>query len=117
MQTDEKTHTTDTSVDSEFNRIVGSMTLTVIDERTRPENDRITVLLDLPHLKKYGRESTRELVYGCSFPVAVGDQVRCPPTPLYSKWTTGVVTALSGRQYRGRVKYVRKIKTKGGSDA
>lgn len=96
--------------DQTFDAIVGNLTLTVIDKRAVPGKNRITVLLDLPHLEKYGHQRTRELVYGCNFPVAVGDQVLCPPTPLYSKWTTGVITALDGRQYRGRVKYVRKIK-------
>lgn len=97
-------------VDQTFDAIIGCMALTVVDERTVPERNRITVLLDLPHLEKYGHQRTRELVYGCNFPVAVGDQVLCPPTPLCSKWTTGVVTALDGGQYRGRVKHVRKIK-------
>lgn len=83
---------------------------TVLDERTRPENDRITVLLELPHLKDYGRDPVVQLVYGCRFPVQVGDLVRCPPTPLYSKWTTGQVVSLDGGQYRGPVKQVKPTK-------
>lgn len=88
-------------------------TLTVVDQdlRTAPEEGRITVLVDLPHLPKYGHQSTRELVYGCSFAVKVGDMVKCPPTPLYSQWSTGVVMALDGRGYAGPVKFVQKIET------
>jgi hypothetical protein len=99
----------DLEIDQTFDAIVGCLSFT-IDERAVPEKNRISVLLDLPHLEKYGHQRTRELVYGCNFPVAVGDQVLCPPTPLCSKWTTGVVTGLDGGQYRGRVKHVRKIK-------
>lgn len=79
--------------------------------QTNPEeDDHITVMLNLPHLAKYGRPTTVELVYGCTFPVAVGDAVLCPPTPRGEPtWTTGVVVALDGRGYKGPVKYVRKI--------
>lgn len=100
----------DLEVDQTFDAIVGCMTLTVVDERTVPEKNRISVLLDLPHLEKYGHQRTHELVYGCNFAVVVGDQVLCPPTPLYSKWTTGVVTALDGGRFRGRVKHVREVR-------
>jgi len=100
-------------IDTAFDEIVASLGLTAPDERTRPEHDRITVLLDLPHLRRYGHEPTRELVYGCSFPVKVGDLVSCPPTPLHRAWTTGVVVALTGNGYKGRVKYVRKHRPKG----
>lgn len=100
----------DRTLDSQFEDIVQNFM--VLDERTAPEDGRITVLLDLPHLKDYGRPTTVTLVYGCQFPVAVGDLVRCPPTPRYSKWTTGQVVALDGGQYRGPVKQVKPIKEK-----
>lgn len=79
---------------------------------TQPDDDdRIVVLLDLPHLANYGRLTQVELVYGCSFPVAVGEAVSCPPTPRGpNEWTTGIVVALNGRdRYDGPVKYVRKV--------
>jgi len=71
---------------------------------------RITVMLHLPYLADYGMPTTIEPVYGCTFPVAVGDMVSCPPTPRGDgTWNTGVVVALDGRGYNGPVKYVRKI--------
>ena len=95
------------ATNKEFDSIVGS--LTIVDERESPENNRITVMVDMPHVRKYGhRETTRELVYGCSFPVKKGDTVLCPPTPRNKKWSTGVVVSLDGRGYKGRVKYVKK---------
>lgn len=75
-----------------------------------PKSDRVVVLINFPHLEKYGHESTRELVYGCGFSVKVGDLVSCPPTKLHPKRTTGVVISLSSNGYRGPVKYVRKVK-------
>jgi hypothetical protein len=83
---------------------------TVTSTAKKPDKDRITVLLDLPHLKQYGYDPTRELVYGCTFAVSVGDLVSCPPTPRHGRWTTGIVVALDGGHYRGRVKQVRKVK-------
>lgn len=97
-------------VDRQFEEIAKNFTVIDLDKASMPEKNRITVLLDLPHLRRYGHQPTRELVYGCNFAVAVGDLVSCPPTPLNNTWTTGVVTALNGGGYRGRVKYVRKIK-------
>ena len=72
----------------------------------------ITVLVHMPHVAKYGKDSTMSLTYGCSFDVKIGDTVLCPPTPLHSKWTKGMVTDLTGTGYRGRVKYVAKIGAK-----
>lgn len=84
--------------------------LTLYEVKSQPKRNRITVVIDLPHLKKYGHDPTRELVYGCNFPVALGDLVSCPPTPLgKQKWTTAMVVALDGGRYKGPVKYVRKI--------
>lgn len=94
----------------QFDAVVGSLEIVKPDARNKPKHDRITVMVELPHLKRYGHQPTREMTYGCSFPVQVGDLVRCPPTPLYGHWTTGVVTALEANGYCGRVKYVRKIK-------
>lgn len=97
-------------IDSQFAEIAKNFTVVDLSIAQMPDKNRITVLLELPHLKKFGRNPTRELVYGCTFEVALGDIVSCPPTPHYGKWTTGIVVALNGDGYRGRVKYVRKIK-------
>lgn len=91
--------------------------LTIVEERVVPKKNRITVMLDLPHLAKYGRTPTRELTYGCNFKVAVGDLVMCPPTPLHHQWTTGMVTALTHNGYKGRVKFVKKTKAEISSEA
>lgn len=103
----------DLVVDQAFDAVVGRVSLTIVDERTVPGKNRITVARPAApgevRPPADARAGLRQ-VYGCNFPVAVGDQVLCPPTPLYSEWTTGVVTALDGRQYRGCVKHVRKVK-------
>lgn len=100
----------DPEIDRQFEEIAKNFTVIELSTTKVPEKNRITVLLDLPEPARFGRETTLELVYGCNFAVAVGDLVSCPPTPYKSSWTTGVVTALDGGQYRGRVKHVRKIK-------
>lgn len=102
----------DPEMDKQFEEIAKNFTVVDLSLAQKPDKKRITVMLDLPHLKKYGREPTRELVYGCDFRVAVGDLVSCPPTPRgKNKWTTGMVVALDGGSYKGRVKYVKKIRT------
>ena len=100
----------ETTVKDQFDEIVKN--LTILDERSKPDDGRITVLLNLPHLKSFGIDPVVTLVYGCNFPVAVGDLVRCPPTPRYGKWTTGQVIALNGGSYKGPVKFVKPIKSK-----
>lgn len=97
-------------IDSRFEEITRGVNLVSPSEKERPADDRIVVLIEFPHVGKFGHETTRELVYGCSFPVEVGDLVSCPPTRLHPKRTTGVVTALGSNGYRGPVKYVRKAK-------
>lgn len=84
--------------------------LTAVLEVQEQEDDRITVALDLPYMEKYGRNPHVELVYGCGFPVGVGDRVLCPPTPRGDgSWWVGTVVALNGGDYRGPVKYVRPL--------
>lgn len=100
----------DPETDKQFAEIAKNFTVIDLSTARMPDRNRITVMLDLPYLKRFGREPTRELVYGCNFKVAVGDLVSCPPTPHKSTWTTGIVVALNGNGYRGRVKNVRKIK-------
>lgn len=102
----------DPETDRQFEEIAKNFTVIELSTARVPEKNRITVLLDLPELARFGRETTLELVYGCNFAVAVGDLVSCPPTPHKASWTTGVVTALDGGRYRGRVKHVRKINPK-----
>lgn len=70
---------------------------------------RITVLITLAG--RSGEPRTRELTYGCTFPVSVGDAVDCPPTPYTSTWTAGMVVSLQGAGWRGRVKYVQPLGT------
>jgi hypothetical protein len=72
----------------------------------KPKKSYITVLVTMPHVKKYGKKPVMSLTYGCSFAVAVGDPVLCPPTRLNPQWTRGIVTDLEGSGYRGPVKYV-----------
>lgn len=98
-------------IDQQFEGIAKNFTVIDLSTARIPDRNRITVMLELPHLKKYGREPTLELVYGCNFAVAVGDLVSCPPTPYKSSWTTGMVVALDGGSYKGPVKHVRKIRT------
>jgi hypothetical protein len=100
----------DPETDRQFEEIAKNFTVIELSTAKVPEKNRITVLLDLPQLARLGRETTLELVYGCNFAVAPGDLVSCPPTPYKDSWTTGVVVALDGGKYRGRVKHVRKIK-------
>lgn len=100
-------------LDQQFAAIAKNFTVVDTNTAQMPKKNRITVMLDLPHLKKYGRNPTRELVYGCTFKVAIGDLVSCPPTPRgKNKWTTGMVVALDGGHYKGPVKFVKKIKPK-----
>lgn len=99
-------------LDRQFHDIAKNFAVVDTSTAQMPKRKRITVMLDLPHLKKYGREPTRELVYGCNFKVSVGDLVSCPPTPRgKNKWTTGMVVALDGGHYRGAVKFVKKIRS------
>lgn len=80
--------------------------------RRLPRRRRIRVLVHMPHVAAYkGTTTTAELVYGCRFPVAVGDAVLCPPMPRDPErtWKTGIVTAMNGSGYTGRVRQVRPI--------
>lgn len=98
------------NVDQHFTEIMEGVFSTEEAVETLPEDGRIRVMVDMSHLQRYGRETTVELVYGCSFPVKVGDAVLCPPAPRGDgNWMTGVVVALDGNGYKGPVKYVRKI--------
>lgn len=93
-----------------FDKIVADMAApaagAVTKRDSKPKKRYITVLVTMPHVKKYGKAPTMQLTYGCSFAVVVGDKVLCPPTRLNPKWTTGVVTDLEANGYRGPVKYV-----------
>lgn len=97
-------------VNQHFNDLVRNYAAEMAGSSPAFEDARIVVLLELPHLAKYGRETAVELVYGCTFSVAVGDVVLCPPTPRGpSEWTAGVVVSLDGKKlYTGPLKYVRK---------
>lgn len=96
-------------VDHEFYKIVEGVTIAKPDEREVPQKNRITVLVNMEHVAKYGHtETMRELVYGCNFAVKKGDEVLCPPSPLYGGWRTGVVVRLDSNGYRGPVKNVKK---------
>jgi len=73
----------------------------------------VTVRVDMPHLKKYGRPSVATLAYGATFDVKPGDMVMCPPTRLNKTWTKGTVIAvdeLASSDWTGRLKYVAKPK-------
>ena len=78
-----------------------------------PKDDRVVVLVDMPHVAQWGRETTMELVYRAPFEVAVGDAVVCPPAPLSrGEEFTGVIVSLDARThpYQGSVKnLVRKV--------
>lgn len=78
----------------------------LLEEDLKPQRQRVVVLAQLDHLKDYGHNPTRELVYGCSFPVSEGDAVICPRTPLYQHEFVGVVISLdaSTHPYKGPVK-------------
>jgi hypothetical protein len=98
-----------------FDAIVAGMVArseAVAARSSKAEKRYITVLVTMPHVKKYGQKPTMSLTYGCSFAVTVGDQVLCPPTRLHAKWTRGVVTNLEGSGYRGPVKYVAALGAK-----
>lgn len=95
-------------VDHHFNAMVAAYQQ---EGEPQPEdNDRIIVMLNLPYLEDYGMPTIIYPTYGCTFPVAIGDQVLCPPTPRGDgSWNVGIVTALNGGDYKGPVKYVRKV--------
>src|SRR5699024_5886344 len=59
--------------------------------RQVPPGQRVQVQVDMRHLRNYGRESKVHLSYGCTFPVALGDQVRVPPPPQDQRWLMGTV--------------------------
>lgn len=65
------------------------------------EDQRVTVMIQHPKMPV-----PMESVYGCRFPVAVGDAVLCPPAPLHPEPFTGVVVALDGGTYNGPLKYL-----------
>ena len=69
----------------------------------QPEQ-RIIVLVELPQI-----DDSRELAYGCKFPVSIGDAVLCPPMPLWPKWQAGIVTGFGSNGYDGPVKYVAPV--------
>lgn len=75
----------------------------------QPRRRYITVLVQMPHLRKYGKNPMMRLTYGADFPVSPGDTVLCPPTRLEPRWTKGTVVELDPGSYRGPVKYVRPI--------
>jgi hypothetical protein len=94
-------------IDQQFNDLTANL---MFAQQEEENNDRITVMLHLPYLKDYGMPEIIYPVYGCTFPVAIGDQVLCPPTPRGDgSWNVGIVTALNGGDYKGPVKYVRKV--------
>lgn len=81
-----------------------------LPDKRVPATRRITVLVNMRHLVNFGRNPRRRLTYGCKFPVAVGDQVRIPPSPQNAQWTDGTVVSMSGDpDYTGPVKYVRPM--------
>lgn len=100
----------DPETDRQFEEIAKNFTVIDLETARVPEKNRITVMLELPCLDGSGRKTTTlELVYGCNFAVSLGELVSCPPTPYKASWITGVVVALDGGTYRGRVKHVRRI--------
>lgn len=101
----------DPATDRQFEEIAKNFTVIDLETARVPDRNRITVMLELPRLDGSGpKTTTLELVYGCNFAVSLGELVSCPPTPYKSSWTTGMVVALDGGTYRGRVKHVRRIK-------
>ena len=89
----------------------------VYDEEAEAAKERILVMAHLPHLKDYGHDPNRELVYRwAGGPIEVGDLVECPPTPLRPKPFTAIVTSLdaSRHPYKGPVKTISKKVEKGG---
>lgn len=100
-------------IDQHFKEITTGLLVDEMAESLVRESDRITVMLNLPYLADYDMPTIITPVYGCTFPVAVGSQVLCPPTPRGDgSWNVGVVVALDGKGYNGPVKYVRKIDEK-----
>ena len=82
----------------------------VLDKREQGHH-LVTVRVDMPHLRKYGRSSVVTLAYGATFDVKAGDAVMCPPTRLNKQWTKGTVIAVDDlvvSDWSGRLKYVAK---------
>ena len=77
--------------------------------RQVPPGQRVQVQVDMRHLRNYGRESKVHLSYGCTFPVALGDQVRVPPPPQDQRWLVGTVVGLGYSDYTGPVRDVRPM--------
>lgn len=83
-----------------------------LHEQVKPEvaPQRIIVMVHMPHVRAWGHDPNRELVYRwIGGPLAVGDIVVCPPTPFYPQDFEGIVTSLdaSHHPYKGPVKTVR----------
>ena len=78
-----------------------------LPDKRVPTTKRVEVLVNMRHLRNYGRDPNPRLTYGCGFPVAVGDQVRIPPSPQNQQWTLGTVVALDPVGYDGPVKNIR----------
>lgn len=78
----------------------------LFEEDLKPKRRRVIVVAYLEHIEKYGHTPMRELVYGCDFAVAVGDQVICPPTPMLHENFTAMVVSLDASEhpYKGPVK-------------
>lgn len=80
-----------------------------LPEKRLPDDDRVTVLVTMKHLRNFGRDPVRRLTYGCSFPVSIGEVVWVPPSAQNQVWIKGTVIALKGDGYDGPVKSVRQI--------
>lgn len=75
-----------------------------------PDTHLVTVEVTMPHVGRYGRETTMTLVYGARFPVRPGMRVLCPPTRLNDKWSIGRVVAIDEQtDYTGKIKYIAQL--------
>jgi hypothetical protein len=73
-----------------------------LEELLREPDPRVMVVIQHPNMPE-----PFESVYGCTFEVAVGDAVLCPPAPLWPEPFIGIVTSLQDNgAWTGPVKYL-----------
>lgn len=78
-----------------------------LPDKRVPTTGRVAVVVNMRHLVNFGRDPHPRLTYGCGFAVAIGDQVRIPPSPQNQQWMTGTVVAIDPTGYDGPVKNIR----------
>lgn len=85
---------------------IDDLPTTVTAAQDLEKGSKVRVMAHLPHVQRWGHQPTHEMTYGWpGGPLAIGDLVACPPTPLGNgRCFVGVVTAFGDGGYKGPVK-------------